>query len=90
MGVTASVYAAVTPLAIPTLLILLAFLLVRRIEKNGGSFEVDWKTVAFRIKYSSTPAGLPEAQDQSAQPEASPDPGPGDGAARPPEGGGGP
>ncbi|WP_124821906.1 hypothetical protein [Micromonospora ureilytica] len=95
MGVAASVYAAVTPLAIPILLIPLAYLLVRRVEKNGGAFEVDWKTVAFRIKYSSAPDGLnerAEAQDQSAQPEATAAavPQPADGAVPPPRGGGGP
>ncbi|MFI7283116.1 hypothetical protein ACIBOV_22930 [Micromonospora chersina] len=87
-------YAAVAPLAIPALLLLLAYSLTRRIEKNGGSFEVDWKTVAFRIKYSSTPDGLArrdEAQDQPAQPEAiAASRQLADGAAGPPEGGGGP
>ncbi|MFG1660697.1 hypothetical protein ACGFIY_29585 [Micromonospora chersina] len=95
MGVTASVYAAVTPLTIPILLLLLAFLLVRRIEKIGGTFEIDWKTVAFRIKYSSTPDGLhwrAEAEGQAAQPEvtAAGQPQPTEGAAQPPDGGGGP
>lgn len=95
MGVAASVYAAVTPLAIPILLLSLTYLLVRRVEKSGGAFEVDWKTVAFRIKYSSAPDGLSdraESQDQVAQPEVTPaDPSqPTDGTARPPDGGGGP
>ncbi|MFI7430720.1 hypothetical protein ACIBPB_27370 [Micromonospora sp. NPDC049836] len=87
-------YAAVTPLAIPLSLILLAFLLVRRIEKNGGSVEIDWKTVAFHFKYTAPPDGLHrrvEAQGQPAQPEATAESRQlADGAAQPPEGGGGP
>lgn len=96
MGVSASVYAVVAPLAIPSLLILLAYLLVRRVERNGGSFEIDWKTVAFAIKFSSTPGGLhkqAEPQDQPVQPEATAatdDRQLADGTARPLEGGGGP
>lgn len=96
MGVPATACAAAaTPPAIAILLLLVVVLLVRQVDRKGGSFEVDWKTVAFRIKYSSNPDGLhsrAEAQDQTAQPEvtAASVPQPAEEAARPPAGGGGP
>lgn len=95
MGVAASVYAAATPLAIALSLIVLAFLLVRRAERNGGSFEIAWKAVAIHIKYSSAPDGISEPaepQGQPAPPEATTAsiPQPADGTAQPSPGGGGP
>ncbi|WP_141721822.1 hypothetical protein [Micromonospora citrea] len=81
---------------IPILLILLAFLLVRRVEKSGGSIEIDWKAVAFRIKITlqrKGNSGSAEAQEQVAQPEvttAAGVPQAIEGAAEPPSGGGGP
>ncbi|NES14578.1 MULTISPECIES: hypothetical protein [Micromonospora] len=81
---------------IPILLILLAFLLVRRVEKNGGSIEIDWKAVAFRIKITlqrEGSSGSAEAQEQRAQPEvttAASAPQAIEGPAEPPSGGGGP
>lgn len=96
MGETARWIVAVTPPTTAILLLLSILIMVRRVEKSGGYVEVDWKTVAFRIKCSFSPEnrGDPTGSQDPAPPAevstsaAAPQP-PAD-AAEPPNGGGRP
>jgi hypothetical protein len=96
MGGTASVIAAVAPPTIAILLLLLVLMLVGRVEKHGGYVEIDWKTVAFRVKASFSPECPAKDTGRAADPAASEQPAvagtpqPAPGVADPPNGGGGP
>jgi hypothetical protein len=77
VGEAARWIAAVTPLTIALMLILLTPLLAKRVGSKGGHYEISWKPVAFHIKVSFSPERpRDELGGRDTEQQTPPEPGP--------------